>query len=124
VTVAAADGQPPRPDGFDPEPCGEQEAPRAGRVLLWYPRSWRIRYGEEFAELLAAELAEQGPSWRRTVNVAATGLRARPLGGPDRPSDRVGGGRPRGPGDGRVRRTWFSRAGRCGRSWRLACSGR
>lgn len=77
MTVVAADGQPPRPDGFDPEDCPEQEAAKARRVLLWYPRSWRIRYGEEFAELLTAELAEQGRSWRRTANVAATGLRAR-----------------------------------------------
>ncbi|MGN6795087.1 MAG: hypothetical protein ACTHJW_22100 [Streptosporangiaceae bacterium] len=56
----------------------EQRAARVvRRLLLWYPRSWRIRYGEEFAELLAAEQAEQGPSWRRTANIAATGLRAR-----------------------------------------------
>ena len=71
MTVPAADGQLPGPDGCDPESCSEQAAATARRVLLWYPRSWRIRYGEEFAELLAAELAEQGPSWRRTVNVAA-----------------------------------------------------
>lgn len=50
---------------------------RVRRLLLWYPRAWRVRYGEEFTELLAAELAEQGPSWRRAANVAATGLRAR-----------------------------------------------
>ncbi len=47
------------------------------RLLLCYPRDWRDRYGDEFAELLAAEQAEQGPSWPRVVNVAATGLRAR-----------------------------------------------
>jgi hypothetical protein len=50
---------------------------RARRLLRWYPRSWRARYGDEFAELLIAEFAEQGPSWRRAVNVAGTGLRAR-----------------------------------------------
>ncbi len=53
------------------------ESARVRRLLLWYPRGWRDRYGDEFAELLAAEQAEQGPSWRRGVNVAATGLRAR-----------------------------------------------
>ena len=49
----------------------------ARRLLLWYPRGGQARYGEEFAELLAADLAEQEPSWRRTANVAAVGLRAR-----------------------------------------------
>jgi hypothetical protein len=53
------------------------DATRVRRLLLWYPRGWRDRYGDEFAELLIAEQAEQGASWRRTVNIAATGLRAR-----------------------------------------------
>src|SRR5215472_16867885 len=30
---------------------------RASRLLLWYPPAWRARYGDEFAELLAAEFA-------------------------------------------------------------------
>jgi hypothetical protein len=46
-------------------------------LLLCYPRAWRARYGDEFAELLAAELTEQGPCWRRSANVAISGLRAR-----------------------------------------------
>jgi len=50
---------------------------RARRLLLWYPGGWRSRYGDEFAELLIDERAELGPSWRSTVNIAATGLRAR-----------------------------------------------
>jgi len=50
---------------------------RARRLLLCYPREWRFRYGEEFAELLIDERAELGPTWRCTVNIAATGLRAR-----------------------------------------------
>ena len=25
---------------------------RAARLLRWYPRDWRSRYGDEFAELL------------------------------------------------------------------------
>jgi len=50
---------------------------RARRLLLWYPRGWRSRYGDEFAELLIDERAELGPSWRCTVNIATTGLRAR-----------------------------------------------
>jgi hypothetical protein len=46
-------------------------------LLLWYPRGWRSRYGDEFTELLIDERAERGQSWRCTVNIAATGLRAR-----------------------------------------------
>lgn len=48
------------------------------RVLLaWYPASWRSRYGDEFAELLIAEVAERPRSARRAADVAVTGLRAR-----------------------------------------------
>jgi hypothetical protein len=50
---------------------------RADRLLWWYPRSWRTRYGDEFTELLSAEIAEQPRSLRRDVNVAASGLRNR-----------------------------------------------
>jgi hypothetical protein len=66
--------------GTDTTPAADGDEGDAARIrtfLLWYPRSWRIRYGEEFAELLAAEQAEQGPSRRRTANVAMAGLRAR-----------------------------------------------
>jgi enterochelin esterase-like enzyme len=54
-----------------------QDIAWARRLLLWYPRTWRARYGDEFGELLVAELAEQGPCWRRSANVAVSGLRAR-----------------------------------------------
>ena len=47
------------------------------RLLLWYPPAWRARYGDEFAELLAAELAERPRDRRRTINVALSGVRAR-----------------------------------------------
>jgi hypothetical protein len=47
------------------------------RLLLWYPPAWRTRYGDEFAELLAAEIAERPRDRRRTVNVALSGVRAR-----------------------------------------------
>jgi hypothetical protein len=50
---------------------------RAGRLLRWYPRAWRDRYGEEFAELLVADLEEQPRSWRRTADIAVSGLGAR-----------------------------------------------
>jgi hypothetical protein len=52
-------------------------AKRAERLLRWYPRAWRERYGEEFAELLMEDLAER-PRWSgRTVDVMASGLLAR-----------------------------------------------
>ena len=42
---------------------------RAARLLRWYPRAWRARYGEEFTELLLAEIAEVPRSWRRVTDV-------------------------------------------------------
>jgi hypothetical protein len=50
---------------------------RATRLLLWYPPAWRARYGDEFAELLAAELAERPRDRRSMVNVAFSGVRVR-----------------------------------------------
>jgi hypothetical protein len=59
---------------------GATESPTARRVrrlLRWYPRSWRDRYGDEFAELLLAEMSEQPASVRRTADVIRSGLLAR-----------------------------------------------
>jgi hypothetical protein len=53
------------------------DARRVRRLLRWYPRSWRDRYGEEFGELLIAELAERPRDWRRTSDVIASGVLAR-----------------------------------------------
>ncbi len=50
---------------------------QAARLLRWYPASWRARYGEEFTELLLADLAERPRNWRRHADVAAHGLLAR-----------------------------------------------
>jgi hypothetical protein len=50
---------------------------RAQRLLRAYPSAWRDRYGEEFRELLAADLREQPRSWRRTADVVRGGLVAR-----------------------------------------------
>jgi hypothetical protein len=49
----------------------------AARLLRWYPAGWRSRYGEEFTELLLADLADRPRNWRRTVDVIASGLLAR-----------------------------------------------
>lgn len=50
---------------------------RAERLLRWYPAAWRARYGDEFTELLIAEMAERPRSWRRAADVAWSGLLAR-----------------------------------------------
>lgn len=50
---------------------------RAEHQLRWYPREWRARYGEEFTELLVAELEERPRSLRRNVDLARSGLAAR-----------------------------------------------
>jgi hypothetical protein len=50
---------------------------RAARLLRWYPRAWRARYGEEFTELLLADLAERSRSAARTADVIRGGLVAR-----------------------------------------------
>lgn len=50
---------------------------RAARLLRWYPPAWRERYGEEFAELLVADMEERPRSAARTLDVARAGLTAR-----------------------------------------------
>jgi hypothetical protein len=49
----------------------------AERLLRFYPRGWRARYGEEFGELLISDLSERPRSWRRTADVAWSGVVAR-----------------------------------------------
>jgi hypothetical protein len=50
---------------------------RAERLLRWYPPRWRERYGEEFAELLIADLSERPRCWRRDADLMVSGVRAR-----------------------------------------------
>lgn len=52
-------------------------AERAARLLRWYPRAWRERYGEEFTELLIADIAERPRSAVRALDVARGGIVAR-----------------------------------------------
>jgi len=54
-----------------------QASRRARRLLRWYPRAWRARYGEEFTELLLADFAERPRCWSRAADVARGGLLAR-----------------------------------------------
>jgi hypothetical protein len=49
----------------------------AARLLRWYPKAWRSRYGEEFAELLVADITERPRSRARALDVARGGVRAR-----------------------------------------------
>jgi len=50
---------------------------RARRLLRFYPRGWRARYGEEFAQLLIDDMSERPRSVTRTADVVRTGLLAR-----------------------------------------------
>jgi hypothetical protein len=52
-------------------------AARAARLLRWYPRPWRDRYGAEFAELLISDIEERPRSAGRAADVARGGLTAR-----------------------------------------------
>jgi hypothetical protein len=59
-------------------PAGEAAARlRAARLVRWYPRRWRERYGDEFTELLASDIAERPDSLARVLDVARGGLLAR-----------------------------------------------
>ena len=50
---------------------------RAARLVRWYPRRWRDRYGDEFTELLVSDIAERPDSLARIFDVARGGLLAR-----------------------------------------------
>jgi hypothetical protein len=53
-----------------------EPARRARRLVRWYPKEWRARYGEEFTQLLADDISERPRSWHRTLDVARSGLAA------------------------------------------------
>ncbi len=67
----------PAPQAAAEGAAADDGARRAGRLLRWYPRAWRDRYGAEFAELLIADIAERPRSRARTLDVARGGLVAR-----------------------------------------------
>ena len=50
---------------------------RAVRLARFYPRPWRLRYGDEFVELLVDDIEERRLSPRRFVDVAWHGAGAR-----------------------------------------------
>jgi hypothetical protein len=50
---------------------------RAKRLLRWYPKIWRQRYGGEFIDLMEQEIAEKPRSFKRANNIIYRGLVAR-----------------------------------------------
>lgn len=56
---------------------GRSHERQISRLLRWYPRAWRERYGSEFAALLSSDLAERPRSLGRTFDVVRAGLNAR-----------------------------------------------
>jgi hypothetical protein len=50
---------------------------KAARLLRWYPRAWRERYGEELLALIQDTVDEGRPTWRLRVGVIGGGLRER-----------------------------------------------
>jgi hypothetical protein len=50
---------------------------KAARLLRWYPRAWRERYGEELLALIQDTLDEGRPTWRLRLGVVRGGLRER-----------------------------------------------
>jgi hypothetical protein len=50
---------------------------RLERLLRWYPRAWRKRYGEEFLAMVEDSLDGHEPGWRLHLGVAWAGLRER-----------------------------------------------
>jgi hypothetical protein len=72
---SAADGGRDLRPGFSA--AGPDAARQAERLLRWYPRIWRDRYGEEFAELLVSEIEERPHAAGRTLDVVRGGIVAR-----------------------------------------------
>jgi hypothetical protein len=50
---------------------------KPNRMLRWYPRAWRERYGDELLALLQDTVDEGRPTWRLRLSVAWGGLRER-----------------------------------------------
>jgi hypothetical protein len=50
---------------------------RPSRLLRWYPRAWRERYGEELLALIQDTVDEGRPTWRLRLGVIWGGLRER-----------------------------------------------
>lgn len=58
------------------QPPQEVEA-RVARLVRLYPKDWQARYGDEFSDLLAEQIADQPRSWARTLDIAVGAIMAR-----------------------------------------------
>jgi len=47
------------------------------RLLRWYPRAWRERYGDEFLAMVEDTLDGRRPGWRLRLGAARAGLKER-----------------------------------------------
>ena len=47
------------------------------RLLRWYPRAWRERYGDEFLAMVEDTLDGRRPDWRMHLGAARAGLKER-----------------------------------------------
>jgi hypothetical protein len=63
----------------DARPLDPRTASRVARLLRWYPKDWRARYGDEFEELLASTMAGGRGGIRMRLDVVREGLSARIL---------------------------------------------
>jgi hypothetical protein len=50
---------------------------KPARLLRWYPKAWRERYGEELLVLIQDTVDEGRPTWRLRLGVVRGGLRER-----------------------------------------------
>jgi hypothetical protein len=50
---------------------------RPARLLRWYPRAWRERYGEELLALIQDTVDDGRPTWRLRLGMIRGGLRER-----------------------------------------------
>jgi hypothetical protein len=82
VTPAAPDGPDPKPpDVPDAKPPDGPDAklpdPAVAKLLRWYPRAWRERYGDEFLAMVEDDLDGERPGLRFRLSLARAGLRER-----------------------------------------------
>jgi hypothetical protein len=50
---------------------------RAGRLLKFYPKTWRTRYGIEFVDLMEQSIADEPHKARRTTNIVLKSFKVR-----------------------------------------------
>lgn len=76
--MTPADQDRPRAGSADPDThrAGSGE-PGADKLLRWYPRAWRERYGEEFMAMVEETLDGHRPTLGLRLSVAWAGLRER-----------------------------------------------